>query len=143
MNSPVYKGHNDLTWSRPSASSKLVVRIEITQKFYVFKLILGVAFVRGPNQTYQNTNWRQPCTTWSTFIEISLKTPRLWLQVPINRNLGLIYINLLLWKFIFHLNRIFLWLVRFNAVHRIKSYDPQLERFTVNSFKFQTCVRSS
>jgi len=33
--------------------------------------------------------------------------------------------------------------VRFDAVHRIKSYDPQLVDFTANSFKFQTCVCSS
>ena len=34
-------------------------------------------------------------------------------------------------------------MVRFNAEYRIKSRVPQLVRFTVNSFKFQTCVRSS
>ena len=32
-----------------------------------------------------------------------------------------------------------LLLVRFDALHRIKSYDPQLEKFAVNSFDFRLC----
>jgi len=32
-----------------------------------------------------------------------------------------------------------LFLVRCNAYHRIKSHDPQLEKFTVNSFDFRFC----
>jgi len=65
MNSPVYEGHNDLTYSRPSTRNKLVVKKDSLGRF---KQILGVSFVRGLNQTYQNTNGRQPCTAWGSFI---------------------------------------------------------------------------
>jgi len=30
-------------------------------------------------------------------------------------------------------------LVRFNALYQINSYDPQLEKFAVNSFDFRFC----
>ena len=32
-----------------------------------------------------------------------------------------------------------LLLVRCNALHQIKSYDPQLKKFTVNSLDFRLC----
>ena len=32
-----------------------------------------------------------------------------------------------------------LLLVRCSALHQIKSYDPQLEKFTVNSLDFRLC----
>lgn len=32
-----------------------------------------------------------------------------------------------------------LGLVRFNALHQIESYDPQLVKFTVSSFDFRFC----
>ena len=32
-----------------------------------------------------------------------------------------------------------LFLVRCNALYQIKSYDPQLEKFTVNFFDFRLC----
>jgi|NOAtaT_5_FD_contig_123_22068_length_1744_multi_13_in_0_out_1_2 hypothetical protein len=76
MNSPDYKGHNGLTWSRPSTSSKLVVKLD----FVKCKLILGVTLVRGPNQTFQYTSGRQPCTTWGTFNIYKLKNIQKGLQ---------------------------------------------------------------
>jgi len=136
MNSPDYKGHNGLTWSRPSTSSKLVVKLDSLR----CKLILGVTLVRGPNQTFQYTSGRQPCTTWGTFNNTNLKASCKGLR---SKKLWDRYTLICKRKIYFSDKRGLLCLVRFNAVHRIKSYDPQLESLTVNSFKFQTCVRSS
>jgi len=43
------------------------------------------------------------------------------------------YNKILLYK------KLSLGLVRFNALHQIKSYDPQLVKFTVSSFDFRFC----
>jgi hypothetical protein len=47
--------------------------------------------------------------------------------------------NILYFWIIIKLKKNLLVLVRCSALHQIKSYDPQLEKFTVNSLDFRLC----
>jgi hypothetical protein len=62
MNSPVYQGHNDLTYARlprmvnPQYSSEVRQRRFQPLRWYHVNCIRGVTFVYGPDLTHQNTN---------------------------------------------------------------------------------------
>jgi len=68
MNSPspsrTYRLDILLTFLKIFSHSHLNNNLCFFKHNFIYKLDIRVTFVKRHNRTYQNTNWRQPCTTW-------------------------------------------------------------------------------
>ena len=107
---------------------------------------LGVTLVKGINQTFHNTSWRQPCNTCLTlFKKMKSISSCITYNLQINPIPGYSNKDLLTrqsslrchYRSNYHSQM--QELVRFCAYHRIKPHTPPLVWAPVNSFEFRSC----